>query len=578
MSFSATFIHRPVATTLLTAAVALAGGVAFRLLPVSPMPQVDFPTISVGATLPGASPEIMASSVAAPLEKQFGHIAGVTEMTSSSLLGTTGVTLQFDLSRNIDGAARDVEAAINAARSYLPANLPNNPTWRKVNPADSPIMIIALTSDIYTKGQMYDIASSVMQQRLSQVDGVGQVIVGGSSLPAVRVEVNPVQLEHCGLNLTNVQNVLKNANANEPKGQFSDDKTTYDILANDQLMKAEYYRPLVIGYTNGAAVQLQDVAEVVDSVQDVRAAGFADGKPAVMLIVFKQPQANIIDTVERIQQALPSLEASSPKGIDFTITLNRTTTIRASVHDVEFTLLISVLLVILVVFVFLRDWRTTLIPSVAVPVSLIGTFGVMYMLGYSLDNLSLMALTISTGFVVDDAIVVIENITRYLEQGLSPMDAALRGAGEIGFTVLSISVSLVTVFAPILLMGGIVGRIFREFAVTISVAIMVSLVVSLTTTPMMCATLLKRESQQKHGRIFRGTGAVFDWILGHYGTSLRWVLRHQFLVLCILLATVASNFYLFIIIPKGFLPQQDTGMLMGIAQGTEDISFQSMSK
>jgi multidrug efflux pump len=577
MSFSSAFIHRPVATTLLTAAVALAGGVAFRLLPVSPMPQVDFPTISVGAGLPGASPEIMASSVAAPLEKQFGHIAGVTEMTSSSLLGSTGISLQFDLSRNIDGAARDVQAAINAARTYLPANLPSNPSWRKVNPADAPIMIIALTSDIYSKGQMYDIASSVMQQRLSQVSGVGQVIVGGSSLPAVRVEVNPVKLEHCGLSLGNVQNVLKNANANSPKGQLADDKTTFDILANDQLMKAEYYRPLVIGYNKGAAVQLQDVAAVQDAVQDVRAAGFADGKPAVMLIVFKQPQANIIDTVERIRQALPSLEAASPKGIQFTITLDRTTTIRASVHDVEITLLISVLLVILVVFVFLRDVRTTLIPSVVVPVSLIGTFGVMYLLGYSLDNLSLMALTISTGFVVDDAIVVIENITRYLEQGLSPMQAALRGAGEIGFTVLSISVSLVTVFAPILLMGGIVGRLFREFAVTISVAILVSLVISLTTTPMMCAMLLKRKSEQQHGGIFNATGAMFDWVLGHYGRSLRWVLRHKFLVLCVLLATVCLNFFLFNIVPKGFLPQQDTGMISGTAQGTQDISFQSMS-
>jgi len=577
MSFSSPFIHRPVATTLLTTAIALAGGVAFRLLPVSSLPQVDFPTISVGASLPGASPEVMASSVAAPLEKQFGHIAGVTEMTSSSQLGTTGVTLQFDLSRNIDGAARDVQAAINAARSYLPADLPSNPTWRKVNPADSPIMIIALTSDLYTRGQMYDTASSVMQQRLSQVDGVGQVIVGGSSLPAVRVEVNPVQLEHCGLSLTNVQNVLNKANANSPKGQISDGKTTADILANDQLMKAEYYRPLVVGYHNGAAIQLQDVADVEDSVQDLRAAGFGDGKPAVMLIVFKQPQANIIDTVERIRTALPSLEASTPKGMAVTITLDRTTTIRASVHDVELTLVISVLLVILVVFVFLRDVRMTLIPSVAVPVSLIGTFGVMYLLGYSIDNLSLMALTISTGFVVDDAIVVIENITRYLEQGLSPLQAALRGAGEIGFTVLSISVSLVAVFAPILLMGGIVGRLFREFAVTISVAILVSLVISLTTTPMMCAMLLKRESEQKHGKLFKATGTVFDWILHHYERSLRWVLRHQFLVLCILLATVASNFYLFAIIPKGFFPQQDTGMLSGVAQGTEDISFQSMS-
>jgi len=578
MSFSSIFIHRPVATTLLTAAVALAGGVAFQLLPVSPLPQVDFPTISVGASLPGASPEIMASAVAAPLEKQFGHIAGVTEMTSSSYLGTTGITLQFDLTRNIDGAARDVQAAINAARSYLPANLPSNPGWRKVNPADAPIMIVALTSDLYTRGQMYDFASSIMQQKLSQVDGVGQVFVGGSSLPAVRVEVNPVQLEYSGLNLSSVQNVLKQANANLAKGQISDDKTTADIIANDQLMKAAYYRPLVIGYNKGAAVRLQDVADVEDSVQDVRNAGFADAKPAVMLIVSKQPQANIIGTVDRVRTALPSLMAAMPKGIDMTVTLDRTTTIRASVHDVEVTLVISVILVVLVVFFFLRDVRTTLIPSVAVPVSLIGTFGVMYLFGFSLDNLSLMALTISTGFVVDDAIVVIENVTRYLDLGMSPMQASLRGAAEIGFTVLSISVSLVTVFTPILLMGGIVGRLFREFAVTLSVAIIVSLVVSLTTTPMMCAILLKRECEQKHGRFYKSTGAAFDWLVNHYGRSLRWVLRHQFLVLCILLVTIALNFYLFAIVHKGFFPQQDTGMLGGVAQGTEDISFQSMSK
>ncbi len=577
MSFSSVFIHRPVATTLLTAAVALAGGVAFRLLPVASLPQVDFPTISVGAGLPGASPEIMASAVAAPLEKQLGHIAGVTEMTSSSFLGTTGITLQFDLNRNIDGAARDVQAAINAARSYLPANLPSNPTWRKVNPADAPILIIALTSDIYSKGEMYDIASSVMQQSLAQVDGVGQVFVGGSSLPAVRVEVNPVQLEHCGLNLTNVQSVLNQANANLAKGQLSDDKITADIIANDQLMKAEFYRPLVVGYHNGAAIQLQDVADVVDSVQDVRNAGYGDGKPAVMLIIFKQPQANVIDTVDRVRKALPALKAAAPPGIDMTITSDRTTTTRASVHDVEITLLISVALVILVVFLFLRDVRTTLIPSIAVPVSLIGTFGVMYLLGYSLDNLSLMALTISTGFVVDDAIVVIENITRHLENGLPPIQAALRGAGEIGFTVLSISVSLVTVFAPILLMGGVVGRLFREFAVTLSVAIMVSLVVSLTTTPMMCALLLKREDAHKHGRLFKASGAAFDWLHRHYEGSLRWVLRHHFLVLCVLLVTVALNFYLFAIVPKGFFPQQDTGALSGVAQGTQDISFQSMS-
>ncbi|HEY3856162.1 MAG TPA: multidrug efflux RND transporter permease subunit [Verrucomicrobiae bacterium] len=577
MSFSAIFIRRPVATTLLTAALALAGGVAFRLLPVAPLPQVDFPTISVGASLPGASPEIMASAVAAPLEKQLGHIAGVTEMTSSSVLGGTGVTLQFDLSRNIDGAARDVQAAINAARTYLPANLPSNPTWRKFNPSDAPIMIISLTSQIYTRGQMYDIASSIMAQRLSQVDGVGQVIVGGSSLPAVRVEVNPVRLENCGLSLTNVQNVLGGANANLPKGQFFDEHMTADIIDNDQLMKAEYYRPLIVGYHNGAAVRLEDVADVEDSVQDVRNAGFSDGNPAVLLIVFKQPQANIIDTVDHIREALPSLEASAPPAIHVTISSDRTTTIRASVHDVELTLLISVCLVILVVFVFLRDARTTLIPSVAVPVSLIGTFGVMYLLGYSIDNLSLMAMTVSTGFVVDDAIVVIENITRYLEQGMSPTEAALKGAGEIGFTVVSISVSLVTVFAPILMMGGIVGRLFREFAMTISVAILVSLVISLTTTPMMCARLLKRERDQKHGRIHKATGAVFDWILDHYARSLRWVLKNQFIVLCILLITVGMNVFLFKIVHKGFFPQQDNGGLMGIAQGTEDISFQSMS-
>jgi multidrug efflux pump len=578
MSFSSIFIRRPVATTLLTIAVALAGGVAFQLLPVAPLPQVDFPTISVGAGLPGASPEIMASAVAAPLEKQFGHIAGVTEMTSSSVTGSTGITLQFDLGRNIDGAARDVQAAINAARTYLPANLPSNPSWRKVNPADSPIMIIALTSDIYTKGQMYDIASSIMEQRLSQVDGVGQVIVGGSSLPAVRVDVNPVQLENCGLSLTNVQNVLRGANANAPKGQISDGNVTYDILANDQLLKAEYYKPLVVGYHNGAAIRLEDVANVWDSVQDVRTAGFADGKPAVMLIIFKQPQANIIDTVDRVRAALPALQASAPKGMKETITLDRTTTIRASVHDVEITLVISIILVILVVFVFLRDARTTLIPSVAVPVSLIGTFGVMYLLGYSLDNLSLMALTISTGFVVDDAIVVIENITRYLEQGMSPVQAALRGAGEIGFTVLSISVSLVTVFAPILMMGGLVGRLFREFAVTISIAILVSMVVSLTTTPMMCARLLKREKDQKHGKIHRATGAAFDWILLQYERSLRVILRHPFLVFTSLVLTILANVVLVARVPKGFFPQQDTGMLSGMAQGTEDTSFQSMSK
>jgi len=578
MSFSATFIHRPVATTLLTTAIALSGFVAFELLPVAPLPQVDFPSISVAASLPGASPETMASAVAAPLERQLGHIAGVNEMTSQSYLGTTGIALQFDLNRNIDGAARDVQAAINAARSYLPANLPMNPTWRKINPADSPIMIIALTSKILSRGQMYDAASTIMQQRLSQVDGVGQVTVGGSSLPAVRVDVNPVQLSHCGLGMQDVRNVLSGANANLPKGQFADGQTTADIVSNDQLLKADYYKPLVVGYHNGAAIRLEDVATVQDSVEDIRAAGFADGEPSVVIIIFKQPQANIIDTVDRIRAALPSLQASVSSNIHFVVTLDRTTTIRASVHDVELTLLVSIILVVLVVFLFLRETRTTLIPSIAVPVSLIGTFGIMYVLGYSLDNLSLMALTISTGFVVDDAIVVIENISRHIEAGMSPMQASLKGAAEITFTVVSISVSLVTVFAPILMMGGIVGRLFREFAVTLSIAILVSLLVSLTTTPMMCAHLLKsKKDGKKHGRFYNATEKAFQWVLGHYETSLSWALRHQFLVFGILLITVALNVYLLMAMPRGLFPQQDTGMMMGMAQGTEDISFQSMS-
>ena len=566
MNISAPFIHRPVATTLLTLAVALAGVVAFNLLPVAPMPQVDNPVISVGAALPGASPEIMASSVAAPLERQFGHIAGVNEMT-----------LQFDLNRNIDGAARDVQAAINAARSYLPANLPSNPTWRKVNPADSPIMIMSLTSDVYDRGQLYDAGSSIMQQALSQIDGVGQVFVGGSSLPAVRVEVNPVQLNSCGLGLQDVQKVLKGANANEPKGQISDGRMTADITANDQLLKAAWYKSLIVGYQNGAAIKLSDVADVQDSVENLRAGGFSDGKPSVVLVIFKQPQANVIDTVDRIRKMLPSLQASVPAAIKLAIMVDRTTMIRASVHDVERTLLISISLVILVVFVFLRSARATLIPGVVVPVSLIGTFGIMYLFHYTLDNLSLMALTISTGFVVDDAIVVIENITRYIEQGMTPMDAALRGAKEIGFTVMSISISLVAVFTPILLMGGYIGRLFHEFAVVLSVAILVSLVVSLTTTPLMCSRLLKREREEDHGKLYQATGKVFDWMLRHYETSLQWSLRHSFFTLCLLFGAIALNVYLLIIVPKGLFPPQDNGTMGGIVMGTQDISFQSMS-
>jgi multidrug efflux pump len=578
MSLSSPFIQRPVATTLLTAAIALAGAVAFRELPVSPLPQVDFPTISVGASLPGASPEIMASSVATPLERQFGRIAGITEMTSSSNLGTTSVTLQFDLNRDINGAARDVQAAINAARSYLPANLPGNPTYRKVNPADAPIMIVALTSSVYDRGALYDAASTIMQQRLSQIQGVGQVTVGGSSLPGVRVDVNPTQLNSYGLGLQDVASMLSQQNANSPKGQVTDSSMTADIVTNDQLLKAVDYMPLVVGYHNGAAVKLSDVANVQDSTENIRAAGFVNGKPSVLIIITRQPGANIIDTVDRIRAALPSLKASIPSAIDTEIVLDRTQTIRASVRDVERSLMVSITLVILVVFVFLRSVRATLIPAVAVPVSLIGTFGVMYLCHYSIDNLSLMALTISTGFVVDDAIVVIENITRYLEQGMTPMQAALKGASEIGFTVLSISISLVAVFIPILMMGGIVGRLFREFAVVLSVAILVSLGISLTTTPMMCSRLLKHQRDEEHGNVFRASERAFTWILGLYERSLGWVLEHSHLILAVLGLTIALNFYLFWIIPKGFFPQQDNGVVFGGIQGSQDISFQAMQK
>jgi multidrug efflux pump len=578
MSLSSPFIYRPVATVLLTVAIALAGGVAFKLLPVSPLPQIDFPTISVQANLPGASAEIMASSVATPLERQLGHIAGVTEMTSASFLGSTSVTLQFDLNRDINAAARDVQAAINAARGFLPTDLPNNPTYRKVNPADSPIMIVALTSSVYDQGQLYDAASTILQQKLSQIQGVGQVVVGGSSLPAVRVDVNPTQLNATGLGLEDVRNVLSQQNANLAKGQISDNSTTSDLGANDQLLKAEYYRPLIVGFNNGAAIRLSDVATVQDSVENIRSAGVANGKPCALIIIFREPGANIIDTVDGVRAALPQLQASIPTAIDLTVVMDQTTTIRASVTDVERTLLISIALVILVVFLFLRNARATFIPGVVVPVSLIGTFGVMYLCGYSLDNLSLMALTISTGFVVDDAIVVIENVTRHLEQGMKPMQAALLGAKEIGFTVLSISISLVAVFTPLLLMGGIVGRLFREFAVTLSVAILVSLVVSLTTTPMMCSRLLKAERPEDHGRLYRASESVFAWILRLYEISLTWVLRHPAPMLALLLITIGLNAYLLIIVPKGFFPQQDTGRLAGGIQGAQDSSFNAMKQ
>src|SRR5271163_260156 len=577
MNISAPFIHRPVATTLLTVGIALAGAVAYNELPVAPLPEVDFPTISVSASLPGGSAEIMASSVATPLERQFGHIAGVTEMTSASSLGTTSITIQFDLSRNIDGAARDVEAAISAARSYLPTNLPGNPTYRKVNPADAPIMIIGLTSTKYDTGKLYDEASTVMSQKLSQINGVGQVSVGGSSLPSVRVDVNPTQLNNYGLTLANVQSVLSTQNADLAKGQMSYGAVTADILANDQISAANDYKPIIIGHSNGTAVRLSDVAEVTDDVQNIRSGGYLNGIPSVSIIIFRQPGANIIQTVDNIRSQLPFVKASIPQGIDTTIVLDRTTTIRASVDDVERTLVISVGLVILVVFVFLRNARATLIPSVAVPVSLIGTFAVMYLLGYSLDNLSLMALTVSTGFVVDDAIVVMENISRYLEQGMDPTEAALKGAKEIGFTVLTMSTSLIAVFIPLLMMGGIVGRLFREFAVTLSTAIIVSMLISLTTTPMMCAHLLKAHDGEKHGAIYRAMERFFDGMLNLYRHSLLWVLDNSGLMLVVLLLTIALNVVLVIKIPKGFFPQQDTGALVGGVQGPQDASFGVMN-
>ncbi len=576
MNLSSPFIHRPVATTLLTTGVILVGAIAFRVLPVSPLPQIDFPTISVSAGLPGGSPEIMASSIATPLEREFGHIAGVTEMTSSSALGSTNVTLQFDLSRNIDGAARDVEAAINAARTYLPANLPGNPTYRKVNPADAPIMILGLTSDKYDKPTLYDEASSVIAQKLSQLQGVGQVSVGGGAGPSVRVEVNPTQLNSYGLTLSNVQSVLSQQNVHQATGQLVTDTGTADIVVNDQMHQADQYKPLVIGFHNGAAVRLRDVAEVYNGAQNIRAGGYLNGIPSITVIIFRQPGANIIDTVDHITAELPSIEASIPQGIKTTIVLDRTTTIKASVKNVESTLIFSVLLVILVVFIFLRNGRATLIPAVAVPVSLVGTFAVMYLLGFSLDNLSLMAMTIATGFVVDDAIVVMENISRHREEGMRPFQAALLGSKEIGFTVFTISMSLIAVFIPILLMAGIVGRLFREFAITLSTAILVSMIISLTTTPMMCAYLLKDESKIKHGRMYNLSEKGFKGLVSGYTNSLTWVLDHPVPMLIVLLLTIALNFYLIAIIPKGFFPQQDTGAIVGAVQGPQDASFAVM--
>jgi multidrug efflux pump len=577
VNLSQPFILRPVATTLLTIGVIIAGAVAFGLLPVSPLPQVDFPTVSVSASLPGASPDTMAATVAAPLERSLGRIASVTEMTSQSSLSSTRITLQFDLSRDIDGAARDVQAALNAARALLPTGLPSNPTYRKVNPADAPIMILAVTSKVMSRGQMYDAASTILAQKLLQVTGIGDVTVGGGSLPAVRVELNPTQLDGYGISPETVRSAIVATNPVRPKGAIDDGEHHWQIQANDQATRAKDYKPLIITYNNGNAVRLRDVADVEDSVVDVRNDGVSNGVPAVLLVLFRQPGANIIQTVDGVNALLPNLRASIPASVSLDVVMDRTPTIRASLHEVERSLLISIALVVLSVFLFLRNGRASLVPLVAVPVSLVGTFAVMYLAGYSLDNLSLMALTIATGFVVDDAVVVLENISRHVEDGMKPLDAALQGAREVGFTVLSMSLSLIAVFIPILLMGGIVGRLFREFAVTLSAAILVSLLVSLTTTPMMCARLLRsREDEPPHGRFYHVTERAFNSLQSGYERSLDWALEHGRAMMLILTVTIALTVYLYIAIPKGFFPQQDTGRITGSVQADQSISFQAM--
>ncbi|HFI1931476.1 TPA: multidrug efflux RND transporter permease subunit MdtC [Yersinia enterocolitica] len=577
MKFFALFIQRPVATTLLTLAITLSGVIGFSLLPVSPLPQVDYPVIMVSASMPGAAPETMASSIATPLERALGRIAGVNEMTSTSSLGSTRIILQFDLSRDINGAARDVQAALNAAQSLLPSGMPNRPTYRKMNPSDAPIMIMTLTSDTFSQGQLYDFASTQLAQKIAQTEGVSDVSVGGSSLPAVRVELNPSALFNQGVSLDAVRQAISAANVRRPQGSIDSSEQHWQVQANDEIKTAEGYRPLIIHYNNGSPVRLQDVANIVDSVQDVRNAGMSDGKPAVLLVISREPGANIIATVDRIRAELPALRASIPASIELNIAQDRSPTIRASLDEVERSLVIAVALVILVVFLFLRSGRATLIPAVAVPVSLIGTFTAMYLCGFSLNNLSLMALTIATGFVVDDAIVVLENISRHLEAGVKPMAAALRGVREVGFTVLSMSISLVAVFIPLLLMEGLPGRLFREFAVTLSVAIGISLVISLTLTPMMCAHLLRAQPAGKQQRI-RGFGKVLLAIQQGYGRSLNWVLGHTRWVMVVLLSTIALNVWLYISIPKTFFPEQDTGRMMGFIQADQSISFQAMQQ
>jgi multidrug efflux pump len=578
MHISAPFIRRPVATSLLSIAILLAGGVAFYLLPVAALPHVDFPTIYVRASLPGASPETVASSLATPLERQFGRIAGVTQMTSASQLGNTGITLQFDLDRDINAASRDVQAAINGAAGQLPANLPNLPWYRKINPSETDILDLAVYSDTIPRSHLYDLSDSILAQKISQVDGVGQVNTYGGAKPAVRVDVNPNALAHYGISLEAVRNALQSANANTPKGALEDSGNRWVLADTDQLLKPEQYAPLIVAYRNGAPVRLSDIAKVTEGIEDLRNSGYANGKPAVVIGIGRQPGANIIETVDHIKALLPELRASIPPSVTLLPTFDRTTTIRASVKDIEFTLLLTVALVVMVIFLFLRNAWATMIPSIAVPLSIIGTFGVMYVLDYSLDNLSLMALAICTGFVVDDAIVVIENITRYLEEGESPLAAAMKGSREIGFTVLSMSLSLIAVFIPLLLMGGIIGRLFREFAITLSVAILVSLCVSLSTTPMMCALFLKSEKDMKRGKLYLASERVFQWSVQTYGRGLRWVLRHQPFMLVLTGATICLSVYLYVVIPKGFFPQQDTGLIAGNILGAQDTSFPVMQE
>ncbi|HSS26904.1 MAG TPA: efflux RND transporter permease subunit, partial [Usitatibacter sp.] len=559
MNITEPFVRRPVATTLLSAGIALVGIVCFTLLPVSPLPQVDFPVISVSASLPGASPEVMAATVATPLERAMGRIAGVNELTSNSSLGSSRVTMQFELSRSIDAAGREVQAAINAARGTLPTSLPNNPTYRKINPADAPVMIVALTSNRFNRGQLYDMASTNLAQRISQMKGVGQVTVGGGSLPSVRVELNPQRMNTLGIAFDDVRTAITSTNANRPKGFLDDGQQIWTVQANDQAKTAEEYKPIVVTWRNGAPVRLSDLGDIEDGVQDVRNYGMYNGTPAVLMIIFRQPNANIIEVVDSIVALMPELQATIPAGIDISVAMERTSTIRASLRDVERTLMVSVGLVILVVYLFLRSGRATLIPAVAIPISLIGTFAAMYVMGFSLNNLSLMALIVATGFVVDDAIVVLENVSRHIEEGMKPFEAALQGAREVSFTVVSMSVSLVAVFIPILFMGGIIGRLFREFAVTLSVSIVISLVVSLSTTPMMCSRLLKRASEQKQGRIARWSEKAFDSMHRGYERSLGWALRFPLFMVLVFFATVALTIFMYIHIPKGFFPQQDTG-------------------